>query len=874
MMNTRNNTQRKSAPAPEYVDCIVFSILKEEKDLFIKFAQERDFFDRKVYNHPELTAEKLSFIDRDYTIRTCVICSLVREENIKQMGNAAAYKLLYIISRYYKSNFYINIGVAGAFSKKANLGDVFLVVENICVTKKDSNGNLSQNTSAIERSIVQNVFDKIKDNNNTKLCQLITDRIKVRLDEVKRDKDICDLLNERKITLTDGILQKGRCITFPYVLKNKEELLSSKEMSTLNEWDIVDMEAYYFIDWFLLMRKIDFKHCSKNSELLIVKSPSDTCEEALKHRLSKARGLAMGNISEYLSVYLSEIHEFQKGNLQIIGCEEYLCKEFNIKDMFPCLDGELNTTSYDALFSLVAETPPSSDSPFSILDLGKEMEDIRNSIIITGGPGKGENILLALIYKSCSKKKLYIDFARVLEDKHCNVKIICKCLLYIFNQTPDHYGIFLANLDCINCMEDARRILQILDSCKDKFAFCVTYNANSDKTDYQFIAEIKQKINANKEIIEITLNNICSYNKDAVNRYIECYADLFLPNKTEEEKGYFIKNCNRVISYRDVFKKEIKHVDWQLMQLFSNFDKMFMRTGNLGICEIIDEYCAKNDLNAIVAQAMGEGNIDSRSFGRLGHNVYCRAFTYARYLYQILLHINENINALNRYVFYLSDSIDYFMQYLLAKSGQKEQISNAVLENIGKVRSGVQHELLYLISKNMKKDDALYSHIKKAIYERISVINLNDIKNDESGCEEIITYRTYALCLKDFGNVEYLQLFVEKLRIDELFQRVNLSFYLNYYSQKEFTNSDVVSLSKQVKGKISGVMLHNSLYKLIRILDEKKTPFDAESHMYYYTLKSLEKIAGEAGLREKINRFPNINKIQDIDAKFNEGTRN
>ena len=72
-----------------------------------------------------------------------MVCSLARNENIKEMGNAAAYKLLYIISRFYKSGFYINIGVVGAFGAKVKLGEVFLVSQNVCVTKKDANGTFS-----------------------------------------------------------------------------------------------------------------------------------------------------------------------------------------------------------------------------------------------------------------------------------------------------------------------------------------------------------------------------------------------------------------------------------------------------------------------------------------------------------------------------------------------------------------------------------------------------------------------------------------------------------------------------------------------------------------------------------------------------------
>lgn len=870
MMNTKKNAHRQSTPTLESVDCIVFAILKEEKDFFIKFAQERDFFGHKVCRtntctHSELAAEELLFIDRNHIIRRCIVCSFERKENIKQMGNAAAYKLLYIISRHYKSDFYINVGVAGAFGKKVRLGDVFLVSQNISVTKKDSNGGFSQNTPDTDRSTVQSVFDKIKDDTNAELHQLIIKRIIDRLEEAKQDKDIHKLLDEKKVALTDGTLQQGRCITFPYVLKNKEELLVS-EISSLKDWDIVDMEAYYFTDWFSLMKRIDCKHCSKNSKLLIVKSPSDTCEEALKDKLSKARELAMGNICEYLSVYLSEMHEFSNGKVQRDDCEKYIHNKFDEKHLPSCLNEELKNDDYNGLFSLIAEINPLGDS-FSISKLGTEMEKIDNSIIITGGPGKGENILLALIYKSCSSKKIYIDFAQ-LDNKQCSIGIICKCLKYIFDRTSNNYAVFLANLDRANSEMDARGILTILDSCKDKFSFCVTYNANSDKTDYQFITDIKQRINANKEIIEVTLNNICSYNRDTVGNYIKCYAELFLPRKTAEEKAFFIKNCSDVIEYKDIFKKEIKHVDWQLMQLFSEFSKMFMKTRNLYICEIISEYCAKNNLDKIISEAMKKESIDSRSFGVLEANVYCRAFIYARYLYNILF--DDDIEKLNKYNFYLSDSIDYFMQYLLKNSKGKDKITRTVLENIDKIKSDIQHELLYLISKNVTRNNALYFDIKNIIQGKINLINLKDIKNDEGGCVKIIKYRTYALCMKVFGNTEYLHLFVDELKTGRLFQNVNLSFYLNYYSQKEFTYSDVFSLSAQMKEKISGIMLYNSLYKLIRILDEKTAPFDAESLMYYHTLKSLTSVAEKNGLTDKINKFPNIDKIQEIDAKFDE----
>ena len=179
MMSTKKNTPGKSGPTPEYVDCIIFSILKEEKDLFIDFLRKKGFFDREVCEtnacgHSGLSAEKLSFIDKNRKIRTCVVCSLARNENIKERGNAAAYKLLYIISRFYKSGFYINIGVVGAFGAKVKLGEVFLVSQNVCVTKKDSNGTFSQSTAEINRSIVQSVFDKINAAGHEELLRQIS----------------------------------------------------------------------------------------------------------------------------------------------------------------------------------------------------------------------------------------------------------------------------------------------------------------------------------------------------------------------------------------------------------------------------------------------------------------------------------------------------------------------------------------------------------------------------------------------------------------------------------------------------------------------------------------------------------------------------
>ncbi|MEY8589166.1 hypothetical protein [Phocaeicola sartorii] len=892
MMSTKKNTPGKSGPTPEYVDCIIFSILKEEKDLFIDFLRKKGFFDREVCEtnacgHSGLSAEKLSFIDKNRKIRTCVVCSLARNENIKEMGNAAAYKLLYIISRFYKSGFYINIGVVGAFGAKVKLGEVFLVSQNVCVTKKDSNGTFSQSTAEINRSIVQSVFDKINAAGHEELLRQISKNIKARLDAVKADREISTLLAGGEIALTEGTVKCGTCITFPHVLKNKAELLSDKSLDTLKEWDIVDMEAYYFADWFSLMKRIDSKHCFPKSELLIVKSPSDTCEEALKHKLKRLRKVAMGNISEYVAAYLSEIHEFTDGKTRrTMTCEEYLRSKCDKKHLPRLSRAASDTTDYDTLFSLIAETNSPSGSPFSISQLAKDMADIHRALIIIGGPGKGENILLALIYECCASPKLYIDFNK-LDRERCGVETICKCLLHLFESASGNYVLFLANLDSVvkkkeddkkkddekkdaDGQNDVEKVLNILDSCKDKFTFCITYNTNQDKTDCQFITEIKQKINANKEVVEITLNNICSYNEDKVASYVNCYASLFLADKTEAEKSCFIENCRHVISVEDALKKEIKHIDWQLMQLFGHFDKMFMKAEHLNIYEIISEYCAGHRLNEVVAEAMQRGNIDRKYFGELECNVYCRAFVYARYLYQILLDLEKNISLLNRSDFYLSDFIDYFMHHLLSGSAEKERICRTLLKHIDEVDNNIRHELLYLLSKNLSGDNAVSGEVKSVVRQRIDQINLNDIGTDEEDCMKIIQYRTYALRLKDSGNAEYLQLFVEKMKTDKRFRRVNLAFFLNYYSQKEFTYAEVVGMSKEMKGKISGVMLHNALYKLRRILREGMNAGDAEVRMYYYTLKSLVDVAVRTGLGDKIDRAACAGWMQELDVMFEE----
>ena len=110
------------------VDCALIFMLEEEKKLFLDY--NKDFI--LLSNNSDQFTEFI-FFDKDMTQRKGVICS-----NGIKMGNTEACALFYKLTRYYKAQLYINLGVAGLI-KDMNIGDV--LIPNRISTMGENNAN-------------------------------------------------------------------------------------------------------------------------------------------------------------------------------------------------------------------------------------------------------------------------------------------------------------------------------------------------------------------------------------------------------------------------------------------------------------------------------------------------------------------------------------------------------------------------------------------------------------------------------------------------------------------------------------------------------------------------------------------------------------
>lgn len=897
---------------PEYVDCIIFTILEEEKNSLL--GSNEECFSRPLNSFihiecdqsktsSELGITRLDFFDKDGIKRNCVICNFKKKEDKKRMGNAEAGKLFYLISREFISDFYINVGVTGAFSDKAKLATVYFVNSTLSLISKDSNSQLSTGLQpVISYQIADTVFNSIQTNTYiyNKIVESISTRIDTFLKNNLKDKEILTKYlpsrdvdekaeiknkinhdsNKNKSVFISGnkLIKEGNCLTFPFVLKNKEEIQT--QLTPLQNWDLVDMEAAFFQEWHSMMQKIEPTHCPLKSELLLIKSTSDTCEEKSKKQLSPVRTLAMENIFDVLSQYLAKVHTFSTKRTESLFLNKYIYQQISKEELPNILNQNQNELFFDNFFSLIAEINNKKNSQSLLAYLCELLSDNYNSIIITGDPGKGKNVLLALIFKSYLGEKIYISIEQIIRNTNFSLDVIIDSLFDLFEKTEKKYVIFFADFEFLDDKIKSEKILNLLGKYKSRITFCISYSTNKFGPYNQYIDRFIKEIRLQKEVTEVRLNNVSSFDTEKVEKYIRLYADIFLFNKLDSAKNNFIRNCINLMNFIDTSKKEIKHIDMHLMQLLEQCDSMFLSTEkNINFCSIVEAHCEdnKNELSAILTAAKDKKESNLHLNNALQKNVYCRAFAHAKYLYTMIEEMNSNIECLNNYEFHLSDCIDYFMRYLFLNAKQKELIFNSVIENIDSVKEDVQHELLYLMSKNTQTDDFFSLQLKEIIEAKIVQINLDSILNNKESCILVIKYRTLALLLNRYDNPSYLAKFVEKIANNNCntISKVNLSFYINYYSQEEFTYENVFEISRNTSEKATRTMLNNSLHKLIKLLNASETPSCNEDRMYYYTLQALVVAISDKRCPHK-DIIENLKKVEitKIDGKYNKNYSN
>lgn len=447
------------------VDCIILAMLKEERELFLR-ANNSLIYDQTKTHDDFLEFE---FFDKNNNLRTGVFCSSDRE-----MGNNEASKLFYKISRKYQSELCINIGVVG-YINEVSIGDVIIVDDNYSLCEKNvANDKLQKTDAKLDKDFIRNKVcnplersyaEIFKSNTKTKLNEL-----RINLDRYIKENNVKEELAKslaHTCKHTENKIKLGACATYHSVVKDEKTRSAIKDVRKTN---IVDMEAYYFNDWHKLIRTEEYDGSLKNSKIIFIKSISDTAIDEEKAILEKiqSRYLAMSNICDVVSYYISNLYEFSRQS------------ESSLLDFF---DNKISNNHINELIRYTPEAYNALEQLCPHIIINKKIGGIsidgnyiqtscdilardNQILVLEGNPGKGKSTFISYVYKKLAEKQpsIFISIPELINSSHQISAEQSLCLLEQLLKNNDSITVFIDGVEGSRRKksEDNKRILESL----------------------------------------------------------------------------------------------------------------------------------------------------------------------------------------------------------------------------------------------------------------------------------------------------------------------------------------------------------------------------------------------------------------------------
>lgn len=390
------------------VDCALIFMLDEEKELFLKYNKE--FI---ISNTNSVYFTEFNFFDKNMLMRTGVIIS-----NGKKMGNTEACALFYKLTRHYRAQLYINLGVAGLMGDM-NIGDVLIATQISTMGENNANNRkkLPKDLSLKEETANYafnglhpfiHEFSKQSEKNVKKLKENF-------------QKNGIDLNTYKGMeNFKSNNIITGWCLTVPEVIKDKARIPELDEYRKLN---LVDMEAYYIGLWHALIHEMEpeiFGELS-SSEFIAFKSVSDYGDEN-KNVMEEcgSRELAMKNLCIVVSKYCTKVYEFVRTTSDDI----YLY--FNKIISESCLDlfikqNNCNIKDFENFFQHIIYVD--SDSKYNCENCIQAAIDIitkdKKALFLFGRSGTGKSTFMSYLFQKTKKKGydvVLIDFSKYSKD--------------------------------------------------------------------------------------------------------------------------------------------------------------------------------------------------------------------------------------------------------------------------------------------------------------------------------------------------------------------------------------------------------------------------------------------------------------------------
>ncbi len=843
------------------VDCIILAMLKEERDSFLQYND--CFFYENSNKHKNFL--EFDFIDKNNIVRTGVFCS-----GDTKMGITEAASLFYKISRSYKSELYINIGVVG-YINDVKIGDVLIVNDNSSLCERNATDTTIQQTDAIlNTNFIEGVYHSLKENfseifkEKSKLkMRALNKELSKHIKKAKSKDDINTFLEKRLTEICKheyNEINLGRCVTYHSVVKDAKTRDLIKE--DVRKTNIVDMEAFYFNAWHQLIKETEACCSCKNSNFLIIKSVSDTAEESEKKELEKigTRGIALSNINDVVSYFLTNLYDFKSKGPKVCLYDFF---EKNIS--IPHIDRFVrNYTSEEKIIKFENMIKPFitlNEQHISncIKHTCNLLETPNQTIVLEGGSGKGKSSFISLVYSIISqeKKAIYINIPKIHKKPYDFSYEQCLFLLKRIINHEKEIIIFIDGLEGNHYENDDKVnwfckeiISAITENSICNIGLCI---GSSNSKNYKEISKnILNKLNVDNKIEVMVFRSISAFDKN-IETYIDNFAEFYSLYNSDFDKQKFKQSVVKVM-HNNKFK--LQYMDFRLLYMFAKYLNLLTQSDD--ICVFMDKYCDAID---------GKTNL-------LTKNIYSRDFAKAKYIYEIFVHNNKKkISRLLKNDYVLSDNINLFLEYKLNLDKEKaRKFFDNVLSNLknNEVKCCSKTQLIY----NLAFIDELNATQRKKLKDYISeeILQLSHDTTWLNNRDSILMYRTLSIILAIvFGENNYLIKFNEALRKNKYVKAINLNFHLLYYSQSEFTYNNVEDAER-----IDEEVIYNTYQILANVIKDNKKD-SAFLEMCIITLVDLVKNTSENKNNYPFNyeihhtTFQNIqNEIREFSNLFSE----
>lgn len=793
----------KSEHSIKKVDCILIFMLDEERDYFLQFNKQFILLEQDIGEYKEFI-----FFDKSGKLRKGVMCS-----NGTAMGNTEACSLFYKLSRKYKADLYINLGVAGIY-KDVNIGDVVVVSTRLTTLGEENATDAPWQLKDIPGSYIDDANTAALETKKALLDFSENTKEQVRkFKEALKNAGVEDRYNFNNFN--KNVIKSGSCVTVPEVIKGNK---GRENFPSIRKMNVIDMEAYYLVLWHALIKKIEPQNANKNSKILVFKSASDFGDENKQiFEDCGSRKLAMTNLCNVVSNYCTMIHTFpRKTNENILSFFDIKVKNSSADSFVKQSNANFKVIieQFQELCGYFIETSEVDfDEQKCILSAYNLLSSLDKKIVLLSGrSGTAKSTFMSYLYYyvlNSNLKAILIDFSKY----STNTAIESTQLVYLLEKlmcVENDLYIFLDGID-VNAPY-YNDLLSALE--KDNYtniSYCIGNIIGGDEPIYI----VPKRMNMTN--IEFSGMNIYSKEFDEMLKSAEKYFKLLKCDFNID----IIKNF--------IIKSEIINVDFRLLSMMSNHCKEIAKTKSL--YTFLNNYItAKFGRRTLMEYRKScyifktENAVDVPiNLMKLNSNIYATSLAVAQEIVDIFEKNSvERINEFVKSKFVLSDDMNLFLNHLL-KHRQSILIIDNVIEALSvgnnKVSICIETQLLYNISGIVKSGSNQYDRLKLLLKNKVDNAKTNSRDNEGSTNNFwAIQYRTLCIVLnRYFGVTENLHEYNSKLIKNSIDSRINLYFHFLYYSKAPFTFDHVSKFDIEF---LNNELFFNTYYILKRFFED------------------------------------------------------